>query len=138
METKIYVCPECGRKYGDLTKVQSCISNHLADAERIRKEAEKAKAEQEIKNLQAQNKQLINQIQSNCEKLNSLGVQASITYIEGLEKLDRKTNINTSKNFDEQLKKIDEELEKAKEKLSPKERQIADDFEKALAAILGI
>jgi len=132
METKIYVCPECGRKYGDLTKVQSCISNHIADAK------EETKRAKEIEALQLQNVKLIEQVRENCRKLRSLGVSASVTYLENLEKPDKKTDINTPKNFDEQLKKIDEELEKAREKLSPEERQIADDFEKALAAILGI
>ena len=84
METKVYVCPECGRKYSDLAKVQSCISNHLADA-KAKEDAERVERRaKELEALQLQNAKLIEQVRENCKKLRGFGVNASVTYFENI------------------------------------------------------
>lgn len=150
METKIYVCPECGRKYSDLAKVQSCISNHLADA-KAKKDAEKAKREKEIEALQLQNAKLIEQVRENCRKLRGLGINASVTYFENIGTKTTKVNIkgdpiptcakeNVGDNEDALNKFLAElnELEKnLKAKMTPEEIKEAEDTEKLLKTIFG-
>lgn len=154
METKVYVCPECGRKYDNLAKVQSCISNHLADArakEKAKEDAEKAKKEKEIEALQLQNAKLIEQVRENCRKLRSLGVSASVTYLENTGIKTTKVNIkgdpiptctkeNAGNKEDALSKFLAEliELEKNLEaKMTPEEKKEAEDAEKLLKAIFG-
>lgn len=150
METKVYVCPECGRKYGDLAKVQSCISNHLADA-KAKEDAEKAKKAKEIETLQLQNAKLIKQIRENCNKLRSLGVSASVTYLENTGTKTTKVNIkedpiptcvkeNVGNKEDALSKFLSEliELEKNLEaKMTPEEKKEAKDAEKLLKTMFG-
>lgn len=154
METKVYVCPECGRKYGDLAKVQSCISNHLADARAKAKEkedAEKAKREKEIEALQLQNAKLIEQIRENCRKLRGFGVSASVTYLENVGTKTTKVNVkgdpipacikeNVGNKEDALSKFLTEliELEKNLEaKMTPEEKKEVEDAEKLLKTIFG-
>lgn len=150
METKVYVCPECGRKYGDLTKVQTCISNHLADA-KAKKDAEKAKREKEIETLQLQNAKLIEQVRENCRKLRGLGVSASVTYLENIGTKTTRVNIkgdpistctkeNIENKGDALSKFLSEliELEKNLEaKMTPEEKKEAEDAEKLLKTMFG-
>lgn len=150
METKIYVCPECGRKYGDLAKVQSCISNHLADA-KAKEDAEKAKKAKEIETLQLQNAKLIEQVRENCKKLRSLGVSASVTYLENTGTKTTKVNIkgdpiptcvkeNVGNKEDGLSKFLAEliEIEKNLEaKMTPEEKKEVEDAEKLLKTIFG-
>lgn len=150
METKVYVCPECGRKYGDLAKVQSCISNHLADA-KAKEDVEKAKREKEIEALQLKNAKLIEQVRENCRKLRSLGVSASVTYLENVGTKTTKVNVkgdpistctkeNVGNKEDALSKFLAEliELEKNLEaKMTPEEKKEAEDAEKLLKAIFG-
>lgn len=150
METKVYVCPECGRKYGDLAKVQSCISNHLADA-KAKEDAEKAKREKEIEALQLQNAKLIEQVRENCRKLRGLGVSASVTYLENVGTKTTRVNIkgdpiptcakeNVGNKEDALSKLVAEliELEKNLEaKMTPEEKKEAEDAEKLLKAMFG-
>ena len=150
METKVYVCPECGRKYSDLAKVQSCISNHLADA-KAKEDAEKAKREKEIEALQLQNAKLIEQVRENCRKLRSLGVSASVTYFENVGTKTTKVNVkedpiptcvkeNVENKEDALSKFLAEliELEKNLEaKMTPEEKKEAEDAEKLLKTIFG-
>lgn len=150
METKVYVCPECGRKYGDLAKVQSCISNHLADA-KAKEDAEKAKREKEIEALQLQNAKLIEQVRENCRKLQGLGVSASVTYLENVGTKTTRVNIkedpistcvkeNEGNKEDALSKFLAEliELEKNLEaKMTPEEKKEAEDAEKLLKTMFG-
>lgn len=150
METKVYVCPECGRKYGDLAKVQSCISNHLADA-KAKEDAEKAKREKEIEALQLQNAKLIEQVRENCRKLRGLGVSASVTYLENVGTKSTRVNIKgdpistcAKKNIgskEDALSKLLAgliELEKDFEaNITPEEKKEAEDAEKLLKAMFG-
>lgn len=150
METKVYVCPECGRKYGDLAKVQSCISNHLADA-KAKEDAEKAKKAKEIETLQLQNAKLIEQVRENCKKLRSLGVSASVTYLENTGTKTTKVNIkgdpiptcvkeNVGNKEDGLSKFLAEliEIEKNLEaKMTPEEKKEVEDAEKLLKTIFG-
>lgn len=150
METKVYVCPECGRKYGDLAKVQSCISNHLADA-KAKEDAEKAKREKEIEALQLQNAKLIEQVRENCRKLRGLGVSASVTYLENVGTKTTRVNIkgdpiptcakeNVGNKEDALSKFLAEliELEKNLEaKMTPEEKKEAEDAEKLLKTMFG-
>lgn len=150
METKVYVCPECGRKYGDLAKVQSCISNHLADA-KAKEDAEKAKREKEIEALQLQNAKLIEQVRENCRKLRGLGVSASVTYLENVGTKTTRVNIkgdpiptcakeNAGNKEDALSKFLAEliELEKNLEaKMTPEEKKEAEDAEKLLKTMFG-
>lgn len=150
METKIYVCPECGRKYGDLAKVQSCISNHLADA-KAKEDAEKAKREKEIEALQLQNAKLIEQVRENCRKLRGLGVSASVTYLENVGTKTTRINIKgdpiptcakeNAENKEDALSKFLAELielEKNLEaKMTPEEKKEAEDAEKLLKTMFG-
>lgn len=150
METKVYVCPECGRKYGDLAKVQSCISNHLADA-KAKEDAEKAKKEKEIEALQLQNAKLIEQVRENCRKLRGLGVSASVTYLENVGTKTTRVNIkgdpiptctkeNVGNKEDALSKFLAEliELEKNLEaKMTPEEKKEAEDAEKLLKTMFG-
>jgi hypothetical protein len=153
MEPKIYVCPECGRKYSDLTKVQSCIVNHLADAKAKKdaERAEKAKREKEIETLQLQNAKLIEQVRENCRKLRGFGVNASVTYFENIGTKTTKVNIkgdpiptcvkeNVGNEEDALGKFLAElnELEKnLKAKMTPEEIKEAEDTEKLLKSIFG-
>lgn len=150
MGTKIYVCPECGRKYGDLAKVQSCISNHLADA-KAKEDAEKAKREKEIETLQLQNAKLIEQVRENCRKLRGFGVSASVTYFENVGTKTTRVNIkgdpiptcakgNVGNKEDALSKFLAEliELEKNLEaKMTPEEKKEAEDAEKLLKTMFG-
>lgn len=150
METKAYVCPECGRKYSDLTKVQSCISNHLADA-KAKEDAEKAKREKEIEALQLQNAKLIEQVRENCRKLRGLGVSASVTYLENVGAKTTRVNVKgdpiptgvkeNAENKEDALSKFLAELielEKNLEaKMTPEEKKEAEDAEKLLKTIFG-
>lgn len=150
METKVYVCPECGRKYDNLAKVQSCISNHLADA-KTKEDAEKAKREKEIEALQLQNAKLIEQVRENCRKLRGLGVRASVTYIENIGVKATRVNIkgdpiptrakeNVGNKEDALSKFLTEliELEKNLEaKMTPEEKKEAEDAEKLLKTMFG-
>lgn len=150
METKVYVCPECGRKYDNLAKVQSCISNHLADA-KAKEDAEKVKREKEIEALQLQNAKLIEQVRENCRKLRGLGVSASVTYLENVGTKTTRVNIkgdpiptcvkeNAGNNEDVLSKLIKEliDLEKDLEaKMTPEEKKEVEDAEKLLKAMFG-
>lgn len=150
METKIYVCPECGRKYSDLAKVQSCISNHLADA-KAKEDAEKTKKAKEIETLQLQNSKLIEQVQENCKKLRSLGMSASVTYLENTGAKTTKVSIkgdpiptcvkeNVGNKEDGLSKFLAEliEIEKDLEaKMTPEEKKEAENAEKLLKTIFG-
>jgi len=150
METKVYVCPECGRKYGDLAKVQSCISNHLADA-KAKEDAEKAKREKEIEVLQLQNAKLIEQVRENCRKLRGLGVSASVTYLENVGTKTTRVNVKEDpiptcakenvRNKEDALSKFLVELielEKSLEaKMTPEEKKEAEDAEKLLKTMFG-
>jgi len=150
METKVYVCPECGRKYGDLAKVQSCISNHLADA-KAKEDAEKAKREKEIEVLQLQNAKLIEQVRENCRKLRGLGVSASVTYLENVGTKTTRVNVKEDpiptcakenvRNKEDALSKFLVELielEKSLEaKMTIEEKKEAEDAEKLLKTMFG-
>lgn len=158
METKVYVCPECDRKYSDLAKVQSCISNHLADV-KAKKDAEKAKREKEIEVLQLQNAKLIEQVRENCRKLRGFGVSASVTYFENIGPKTTKVNIKedpiltyikdpvptcikeNSENDKDILNKFFSELidlEKNLEaKMTPEEKKEVEDAEKLLKTMFG-
>lgn len=150
METKIYVCPECGRKYSDLAKVQSCISNHLADA-KAKKDAEKVKREKEIEALQLQNAKLIEQVRENCRKLRGLGVSASVTYLENIGTKATKVNIkgdpiptcvkenigDKEDAFNKFLAELNELEKNLKAKMTPEEIKEAEDTEKLLKTIFG-
>ena len=149
METKIYECPECGRKYGNLTKVQTCISNHLADA-KAKEDAERAERRaKEIEALQSQNAKLIEQVQENCKKLRGFGLSASVTYLENIGARTTRVNINgepicekenTGNKEDAFNKFLEEliELEKDLEaKLTPEEKKEVEDTEKLLKSIFG-
>lgn len=154
METKVYECPECGRKYGDLTKVQSCISNHLADAKvkaKEKEDAEKAKREKEIEALQFQNAKLIEQVRENCRKLRGFGVSASVTYLENAGTKTTRVNVkgdpiptyskeNVENKEDALSKFLAEllELEKNLEaRMTPEEKKEAEDAERFLKAMFG-
>ena len=150
METKIYVCPECGIKYSDLAKVQSCISNHLADT-KAKEDAEKAKKKKEIEELQLQNAKLIEQVRENCRKLRGLGVSASVTYLENIGTKTTRANIkgdaiptcvkeNTGNKEDALNKFLAEliELEKNLEaKMTSEEKKEVEDAEKFLKTMFG-
>lgn len=150
METKVYVCPECGRKYGDLAKVQSCISNHLADA-KAKEDVEKAKREKEIETLQTENAKLIEQVRENCRKLRGLGVSASVTYLENIGTKATRVSIkgdsiptcvkeSTGNKEDVLSKFLAEliELEKNLEaKMTPEEKKEVEDAEKFLKTMFG-
>lgn len=141
METKTYVCPECGRKYGDLTKVQTCIATHIADA-KAKEDAERARKEKEIETLQTQNAKLIEQIRENCRKLRGLGVKASVTYFEN-EVGARTTKIQGNPvsedealaQFVKALADLDKELTA---KMTAKEKADTKDAEKFLKDIFGL
>lgn len=138
METKTYVCPECGRKYGDLTKVQACISAHIADV-KAKEDAERARKEKEIETLQAQNAKLIEQVRENCRKLRGLGVKASVTYFEN-EVSSRTTKIQGNPisedealtQFVKALTDLDKELTA---KTTPKQKTDAKEAEEFLKQI---
>lgn len=142
METKTYVCPECGRKYGDLTKVQTCIATHIADA-KAKEDTERARArkEKEIETLQTQNAKLIEQIRENCRKLRGLGVKASVTYFEN-EVGARTTKIQGNPisedealaQFVKALADFDKELTA---KMTPKQKAETEEAEKFLKDIFG-
>lgn len=150
METKTYVCPECGRKYGNLTKVQTCISNHLADA-KAKEDAEKAKREKEIEALQLQNTKLIEQVRENCRKLRGLGVSASVTYLENVGTKTTKVNIkgdpiptcvkentgNKEDDLGEFFAKLIDPEKILGAKMTPEEKKEIEGAEKLLKTIFG-
>lgn len=141
MAMKTYVCPECGRKYEDLVKLQSCISAHIADA-KAKEDSERAKREKEIETLQMQNAKLIEQVRENCRKLCGLGVKASVTYFEN-EVSSRSTKIQGNPisedealtQFVKALTDLDKELTA---KMTPEQKVDTKEAEKFLKDIFGL
>ena len=150
MSMKTYVCPECGRKYEDLVKIQSCISAHIADA-KAKEDAEKARREKEIEVLQIQNTKLIEQVRENCRKLRGLGVSASVTYLENVDTKTTKVNIkgdpiptcvkenagNEGDNLGEFFAKLIDPEKILEAKMTPEEKKEVEDLEKLLKTIFG-
>lgn len=151
MSMKTYVCPECGRKYEDLVKVQSCISAHIADA-KAKEDAEKARREKEIEVLQLQNTELIEQVRENCRKLRGLGVSASVTYLENVGTKTTKVNIkgdpiptcvkestgNKEDDLGEFFAKLIDPEKILGAKMTPEEEKEIEDAEKLLKTIFGL
>lgn len=143
METKKYMCPVCGRKYGvdDLDKLSLCISKHNEDIA-AEKEREKTK---NIERLKRDNLELVSKINENCKELQKLGIIANVHYSQtnsnGTATKNDKT-LNQYKSTEDFLNDftsiLEKEIEKERAKLTPKERQAADNFEKQLRTILGL
>lgn len=143
METKKYMCPVCGRRYGvdELDKLSLCISKHKED---IAAEKNKEKTEN-IERLKQDNLELISKINENCKELKKLGVNASVNYgqtnsNDGAVKNIRTSNIyKSTEDYSNDFANIlEKEIEKERAKLTPEERENVDNFEKKLRTILGL
>ena len=143
METKKYICPVCGRRYGvdELDKLSLCISKHNED---IATEKEKEKTKN-IERLKRDNLELVSKINENCKELQKLGIVANVHYSQtnsnGATIRNDKT-LNDYKSTEDFLKDFtsifEKEIEKERAKLTPEERQTEDNFEKQLRTILGL
>lgn len=143
METKKYMCPVCGRRYGvdELDKLSLCISKHNED---IAEEKEREKTEN-IERLKRDNLELVSKINENCKELQKLGVVANVHYSQtnsnGVAARNDNT-LNKYKSTEDFLNDftgiLEKEIEKERAKLTLEERQAADNFEKQLRTILGL